>query len=154
MTPRRLLAASTLAMTMTLTGCSSDAPPSESAPELATRLDRVDAAIESGDYDRARAAVEALVAATAKAQVAGRISDDEADRILDAARDVLAELPEEGSETPATDPTTTPTPQIPTPTTEILPPDQGGHDEDEGKDEDGEKKKDDKGRGGGKGEDD
>ncbi|RHW27509.1 hypothetical protein D0Z08_07405 [Nocardioides immobilis] len=74
-------------------GCSDEQPPGESAPALAERLDKVDAAIEDGELGEARRAVDELVAETARALVADEITDDEADRIFDAAREVLAELP-------------------------------------------------------------
>ncbi|KAA1427903.1 hypothetical protein [Nocardioides antri] len=77
-------------------GCSEDTPPGEAAPELATQLEKVDAAIEAGELEKARNAVEALIADTAQARVEGDISDEQADRIFEAAQDVLAELPESG----------------------------------------------------------
>lgn len=84
-------AASVIAL---VTGCSEDAPPAESAPALARHLDRVDDAIADGDAAEARAAVDDLVATTAQAELRGDISEEEADRIIDAAREVLAELRE------------------------------------------------------------
>lgn len=75
------------------TGCSDEQPPGESAPALADRLDKVDAAIEAGELEEARRAVDELVAETAQALVADDITNDEALRIIDAAREVLAELP-------------------------------------------------------------
>ena len=83
-------------LVLALTGCGDDAPPSESAPALADRLDDVDTAIEAGKLDEARQAVEDLVADTAQAEVEGDISQDQADQILEAARELLAELPERG----------------------------------------------------------
>ncbi|GAA3808661.1 hypothetical protein [Nocardioides panacisoli] len=78
-------------------GCSSDEPPGTAVPALSDRLDKVDAAIEAGDYDRAREAVHQLVADTAHAEVDGDISSDQADRILESAKSVLAAMPEGGS---------------------------------------------------------
>jgi ribosomal protein S20 len=78
-------------------GCGSDEPPGKAVPALSDRLDKVDAAIQAGDYDKARAAVHQLVSDTAHAEVDGDISSDQADRILESARSVLAALPESGS---------------------------------------------------------
>ncbi len=75
------------------TGCSDQQPPGESAPALAERLDKVDAAIEDGELGEARREVDELIAETAQALVADDITDDQALRIFDAARDILAELP-------------------------------------------------------------
>jgi hypothetical protein len=99
---RALAPVAGLLLLLPVAGCSSDAPPAEAVPELAAQLDRVDAAVAAGDYARARAAVDALVARTAQAEVADEITEEEADRIFDAARDVLAELPpaDEGASTP------------------------------------------------------
>ena len=69
-------------------------------PELATQLDKVDTAIEDGDLAEARQATKRIVARTAVALAEGDISDDEAERIIEAAEALLAELPEDdgGSE--------------------------------------------------------
>ncbi len=75
-------------------GCSEDPAPGESVPALATSLDEVDAAVEAGDYRKARREVEDLIAETAQARVEGDISDEQADQIFEAAHDVLAQLPE------------------------------------------------------------
>jgi serine/threonine protein kinase len=64
------------------------------APGLAAKLDDVDAAVDSGELASARNAVDELVDATAQTLVAEDISDGQADQIFEAARDVLAELPE------------------------------------------------------------
>lgn len=76
------------------TGCADDPPPGERAPQLAEQLAVVDAEIEDGDLRGARTAVEELVSRTALALTADEISEDDADRILDAARALLAELPD------------------------------------------------------------
>ena len=78
-------------------GCSSEEPPGKAVPGLSDRLDKVDAAIAAGDYDKARAAVHQLVSDTAHAEVDGDISSDQADRILESAKSVLAAWPEGGS---------------------------------------------------------
>lgn len=86
-----LLAA--LLLGLVLGACSDEAPPGERAPALAERLDKVDEAVAEEDYEKARREVEDLVGETAKAQVNGDITDEQAKRILEAARDVLEELP-------------------------------------------------------------
>ncbi|WP_322937947.1 FIMAH domain-containing protein [Nocardioides bizhenqiangii] len=78
------------------TGCADDPPPSESVPALEQHLDEVDAAIEAGEPDEARRAVEDLIAEAAQARVEGDLSDEEADRIFDAAQQVLDQLPKAG----------------------------------------------------------
>jgi hypothetical protein len=89
-----------------LTGCGQDPPPGESVPALARHLDQVDAAIETGDYQRARLALDELVAETAQAEVGGDISDEQADRIVAAVRALLARLPEtQDDEAPSPDET-------------------------------------------------
>jgi hypothetical protein len=85
-------------MMLALAGCSEDPPPGEAVPELATSLDKIDAAIEAGELAQARQAVEDLVAETAQARVDGDISDEQADQIFEAAHDVLAQLPDRRGE--------------------------------------------------------
>lgn len=75
-------------------GCSEEVPPGETVPELATQLDKVDAAVEEGDLEGARQATRRLVARTAVARAEGDITGEEADRIIEAAEALLAELPE------------------------------------------------------------
>jgi len=84
-------------LVVTAAGCSSDEPPGKAVPALSDRLDKVDAAIAAGDYDKARAAVHQLVSDAAHAEVDGDISSDQADRILESAKSVLAAMPEGGS---------------------------------------------------------
>ena len=94
-------------------GCGGHPTPADAAPELATRLERVDDAIAAGDYDQARTAVTALVMATGQAEDAGDITGDQADQILAAAAELLAQLPDTSPAEPsasdtATEPTSTP----------------------------------------------
>ena len=89
---RRQVAGAAFLALLTLTGCGDETPPSESAPAVGDSLDRVDAAIEAGELDKARRAVKDLIAKTAEARVDGDITDEQADAIFDAAREVLAEL--------------------------------------------------------------
>lgn len=94
----RRSAAAVLAVVVALlgvAGCADDEPPGRTVPELATQLDRVDAAIEEGDLDRARKATRRIVARTAVALADGDLTDDQADRIIEAAEALLAELPED-----------------------------------------------------------
>jgi ribosomal protein L12E/L44/L45/RPP1/RPP2 len=112
-------------------GCGQDTPPpGEAVPALADRLQRVDAA------------VEALVAETAHAEVAGNLSSQEADRILTAARALLAQLPADPSESPA---------QEPAPSTDAPEETEQDVDEDKDDDKDEEKQEDGGGKGGGNG---
>jgi hypothetical protein len=95
-TPRRVAAAAlVLALAPVLVSCGGDeAVPSEQVPALGRHLDEVDAAIGSGDYAGARVAVRELVAEAARAQVDGELSDEQAQRIVTAARAVLERLPD------------------------------------------------------------
>lgn len=93
---RRLAgAALALALVPALVSCGGDeAVPSEQVPALGKHLEEVDAAIESGDHAAARTAVKELVAEAARAQVDGELSDEQAQRIVTAARSVLENLPD------------------------------------------------------------
>ncbi|TGN63679.1 hypothetical protein EXE59_06740 [Nocardioides eburneiflavus] len=95
-TRRRVaVAALVLALAPALGSCGGDeAVPSEQVPALGKRLDEVDAAVGSGDYAGARVAVKELVAEAARAQVDGELSDEQAQRIVTAARSVLENLPD------------------------------------------------------------
>jgi hypothetical protein len=98
------------------TACGSEESPAQAAPGLSTRLERVDAAIADEAYARAREAVEALVAEAAQARVMGDITADQADRILQAASDLLARLPDDDhtDESPSPEPTDIVPPSVPT----------------------------------------
>lgn len=80
-------------------GSLADVP--DTAPELADRVDAVDRAVDDGDPRRARKAIDELVAATARARVAGELSAEEAEAILRAAAELLRELPEPRDRGPA-----------------------------------------------------
>ncbi len=124
--PARRLAA--LALTAVLAaGCGGDSTPADAAPELAEQLTRVDRAVTTGDEARIRERVESLVAATEAARDAGRIDDEQADRILTAAEALLGRLP---AEEPAPKPSPSP------PSTSSIPPSPDTEDEDEGEEED------------------
>jgi hypothetical protein len=85
-------AAALLATASVLVACGGDAPPAESVPALADRLERVDAAIADDRPERARRAVEALVDEATRARMDGSITADQADEILRAAGELLARL--------------------------------------------------------------
>ncbi len=123
--PARRLAA--LALTAVLAaGCGGNSTPADAAPELAEQLERVDRAVTTGDEARIRERVESLVAATEAARDAGRIDDEQADRILTAADALLGRLPaEEPSPKPPSPPTSSPT------TTSPSPDEEGDEEEDE-----------------------
>jgi outer membrane biosynthesis protein TonB len=123
---------SVLALTAVLAaGCGQDTP-SEAAPELARQLAQVDRAVTTGDVARIRERVESLVSATEAARDAGRLDDEQADRILSAADALLAQLPEEVPEeapSPEPSPPASPSPTI-TPSPEEEEGDEGeGHEE-------------------------
>ena len=111
-------AAAVAALLPLLTGCGDETAPSDSVPALARDLDAVDAAIEDGSTEQARAALERLVDETERARTDGRLSDDEAAAITRAAAALLERLPE-----PATPPATDP--PDPTPPAETEPSDDG-----------------------------
>ena len=75
-----------------LAACSDESPPGDDVPSLVTQLEAVEEAVGSGDHDKARAALERLVTGASRAELAGDITAEEADRIREAAREVLAEL--------------------------------------------------------------
>jgi hypothetical protein len=73
----------------------SEAGPGEQVPGLARTLERVDAAVVDGRDDRARAATRALAARAARARVAGELSAEETEGILDAAQALVEQLTED-----------------------------------------------------------
>src|SRR4051794_23821805 len=99
--PRLAVAA---AAVLAATACGAPAPPGELVPTLRTQLTQVDQAITAGDYTQARDDLDALAAQTATARDEGRITPDQADRILAAITPLAANLPEPASPTPATPP--------------------------------------------------
>jgi hypothetical protein len=134
------------------TGCGREGP-AEADPELAQQLARVDRAVVTGDDALIRDRVESLVSATEAARDAGRLDEEQADRIIAAADALLARLQ---AEEPAPEPPSTPTSSPTTETPEVPEDDDdeegdnsgpgGGHSEDKP-----EKDKPDKGKGHGKG---
>lgn len=84
-----LLAAGTLLVT---SGCGSSTSPADDVPALATALDRVDEAIDSGDDAAARDAVTELAQTATRAEEAGDLDAGQADEIVAAADALLDEL--------------------------------------------------------------
>jgi hypothetical protein len=115
-----------LAVTAVVAAGCGETTPTEAAPELARQLARVDRAVTTGDEARIRDRVESLVSATEAARDAGRLDDEQADRILAAADALLARVP---APEPAPQPSASPTPS---PTLSPSP-----EDEDEDEDEEG-----------------
>jgi hypothetical protein len=74
-------------------GCAGATPPGETVPGLRTHLDRIDRALAERRYDVARTGLEALVRAATDARASGRLSPEQADRILAAAARLAADLP-------------------------------------------------------------
>jgi len=83
-----LLAVGTIAA-----ACGGDAPPAESVPHLADRLERVDEAIADDRPGQARRAVEALVDEATAARMRDDLTAEQADAILRAAARLLDRLP-------------------------------------------------------------
>ena len=102
---RRVAAAALLlVMAPGLVACGGDeAAPSEQVPALARQLEKIDDAVKAGDYARARGAVRRLVAQVVQAQVDGQLSDEQAQRIVAAARSVLQNLPGDEDDTDEAD---------------------------------------------------
>jgi hypothetical protein len=74
--------------------CGAAMPPGELVPTLRRQLTQVDQALAAGDYPQARDALDTLAEQTATARDEGRITPDQADRILTAMTRVAANLPE------------------------------------------------------------
>ncbi|MGH8834904.1 MAG: serine/threonine-protein kinase [Actinomycetes bacterium] len=77
-------------------------------PALAEQLSRVDGALVDRDYPAARAALDALIRDTIAARDAGQLSADQADSIMAASAQLIADLP-----SGVTNPSPTPTPTEP-----------------------------------------
>lgn len=118
-----------------VTGCAAGSP-AQSAPELASALDRVDSAVVSGRSAAIEEAVNALILATRQAQGEGRIDLAEADRIVAAAENVLAQLPDDAPRSPESSPSVEPSAPVESPSVDPTP--GGGESKGKGK---GKKKK-------------
>lgn len=96
-----------------LVGCGGSSAPSDDVPALGDALDRVDDAIVAGRYDDARSALDELVATATAGREEGELGGGETDRILAAASELSAALPEEPVEEPKEEPepTTEPAPE-------------------------------------------
>jgi hypothetical protein len=101
--PRFALAAAAVLIAGT-TGCGAATPPGELDPTLRTQLTQVDQALGAGNYPQAHDALDTLAEQTAAARDDGRISSEQADRILTAITRVAANLPEPTAPAPATPP--------------------------------------------------
>jgi hypothetical protein len=75
-------------------GCAQTMPPGEAVPALRAHLVRIDQALADRRYGTARTLLEALVRTTADARATGRLTSEQADRILAAAARLAADLPE------------------------------------------------------------
>ena len=120
-----------LAVALVLVGCAEKAP-SESVPELADRLEQVDAAIAADQPAMARAAVDDLVKGATRARMNGEITAEQADEILRAAAELLRRLGS-GGDGPTAEPTEPAEEPAESTTPEPPPapgPDQGDEDED------------------------
>lgn len=104
MTRSRLTLAVAAALLAATAGCGTDTPPGTAVPALREHLSRVDAALQAREFAEARDALAELTRETEAARTAGRLTPEEADRIVAAASRLSAGLPEEAPE-PA--PTTT-----------------------------------------------
>jgi hypothetical protein len=109
MTTRRIARAAAAALLVVSAGCGGPAPAGEAVPALRTHLSHVDAALADGKYAAARTALDALTRETITARAAGRLTPEQADRILAAAARLTADLP-----TPPPTPKPTVTVQVPT----------------------------------------
>jgi hypothetical protein len=101
--PRLALAAAAVLIAAS-TGCGAATPAGELDPTLRTQLTQVDQALAAGDYPQARDDLDTLAEQTATARDKGRISAEQADRILTAITRVTANLPEPTAPTPARPP--------------------------------------------------
>ena len=88
--------------------------PGDAVPALRAAVHTVDAALAGHDVERARRALERLVALTSRAREDGRISATQADRVLAAVARLVTALPDPGSVASPT-PSLTPSPAPRTP---------------------------------------
>ena len=138
---RRILVPTMVALALLLGGCGTDTAPSSAVPELAERLDAVDAAVVADDPDRIRTTARRLIATAEDAGESGELDATQVESIVAAAEGLLAELPAK-IDPPEPSPTTTsPTP---TPTPSPTPSEKGEEVKEEGDEKPG------KGKGHGK----
>lgn len=83
-----------LAILVVTAGCAASTAPGELVPGLRTQLAQVDRALAARDYAEARDELDTLVELTSAARDDGRITPEQADRILAAVTRLAAELPE------------------------------------------------------------
>jgi hypothetical protein len=101
--PRLALAAAAV-LIAAITGCGAATPAGELDPTLRAQLTQVDQALAAGNYPQARDGLDTLAEQTATARDDGRISSQQADRILTAITRVAGNLPEATAPGPATPP--------------------------------------------------
>lgn len=110
MSARRLTAGWAVAVALVLGGCGADAvAPSAAVPALADVLDRVDSALADREYDAARTRLERLISTATAAGESGELDPEEVDRIVSAAEQVLAAIPDDAT-VPAVKPSASPAP--------------------------------------------
>jgi hypothetical protein len=126
MTRRRIVPALAAALLAAAVACGSITPAGDSIPALRTQLSRVDAALADRHYTDARRALDVLTRETVAARAAGRLSAEQADRILAAAARLAADLP---AQAPA------PQTSAPRPSTTSKPPERTGDQGEEKPDE-------------------
>jgi hypothetical protein len=91
--------------------CGTVPPPGQAVPALRSHLSSVNTALANNDASGARRALDALTRETSTARDAGRLTPEQADRILAAAARLAADLPPDESGPP-----TTVTVEVPGPT--------------------------------------
>ena len=131
---RRLLLPVLLVLALPLGGCGTETAPSAAVPELADRLEAVDAAVVAQEPPRIRRAVKLLIATAEDGEESGELDAGQVESIVAAAETLLAELPAEVDQ-PAPSPTTSsPTPpSSPTPSPKDEEKEEDEDDEEKGK---------------------
>lgn len=109
MIPLARWTAGVAAVLLLTAGCGDDATTGE-VSGLDARLDAVDAAVASHDYDTARTAVASLEHAVEDARRSGDLDRSRAEEILGAAETLRQALPDAAPMTPDTTPSQSPTP--------------------------------------------
>lgn len=109
-------AAWALVVAATASACGGQQVPADEAPQVADRLDDVDAAVSRHDYPAAHDALQALMRTTTQAAKDGDLTEEQAQQIVASARRVDAQLPAAeptepaAPESPSASPSGTPAP--------------------------------------------
>lgn len=90
---KRLTVAAALLLLAGCGGSSTLPSAAEQVPGLGDRLERVDTFLAAREWDKARAALRAIVAEAGAAREAGELDAVSADRVVATARQLLADLP-------------------------------------------------------------